>query len=37
MVKEEVGFVLYRLDKAHDRFFGNLRSEPETGRPGIAA
>jgi hypothetical protein len=37
MEKEEVGFVLYRLDKAHDHFFGNLRNVQEKEHPGIDA
>jgi len=37
MEKEVVGFVLYRLDKAHDRFSGNPRNVQEIAYPGIVA
>jgi len=37
MEKVNVGFVLYRPDKAPGRFFGNLRNVREIAYPELAA
>jgi hypothetical protein len=35
--EEEVGFLLYRSGKAHSRFSGNQRNEPERARLELVA